>query len=30
MKRYIEIIFDDSGSMNEYVNGEQKHLIAKV
>jgi hypothetical protein len=29
MKRYIEIIFDDSGSMNEYVNGEQKHLIAK-
>lgn len=29
MKRYIEIIFDDSGSMNDFVNGEQKHVIAK-
>lgn len=29
MKRYIEIIFDDSGSMNGFVNGEQKHIIAK-
>lgn len=29
MTRYIEIIFDDSGSMNATLNGEQKHLIAK-
>jgi hypothetical protein len=29
MKRYIEIIFDDSYSMNSSINGEQKHLIAK-
>ncbi len=29
MKRYIEIIFDDSGSMNGYVNNEPKHIIAK-
>jgi hypothetical protein len=29
MKKYIEIIFDDSGSMNEYVNGEPKHITAK-
>ena len=29
MGRYIEIIFDDSGSMNEFVNDEPKHIIAK-
>lgn len=29
MKRYIEIIFDDSYSMNSSINGEEKHLIAK-
>jgi hypothetical protein len=29
MKKYIEIIFDDSGSMNETVNGEPKHITAK-
>lgn len=29
MKKYIEIIFDDSGSMNEHVNGEPKHISAK-
>jgi hypothetical protein len=29
MKRYIEIVFDDSGSMNETVNGEPKHITAK-
>lgn len=29
MKRYIEIIFDDSYSMNTLINGEEKHLIAK-
>jgi hypothetical protein len=29
MKRYIEIIFDDSYSMNSSINGEKKHLIAK-
>lgn len=29
MKRYIEIIFDDSGSMNSIINGEPKHIIAK-
>lgn len=29
MRRYIEIIFDDSYSMNSSINGEQKHLIAK-
>jgi hypothetical protein len=29
MKRYIEIIFDDSGSMVTPINGEPKHIIAK-
>lgn len=29
MKRYIEIIFDDSYSMKSLINGEEKHLIAK-
>ena len=29
IKRYIEIIFDDSGSMDSYINGEPKHIIAK-
>jgi hypothetical protein len=29
MKRYIEIIFDDSISMEGIVNGEEKHLTAK-
>ena len=29
MKKFIEIIFDDSGSMNETVNGEPKHITAK-
>ncbi len=29
MKRYIEIIFDDSGSMDSRINGEPKHIIAK-
>ena len=29
MKRYIEIIFDDSGSMDSHINGEPKHIIAK-
>lgn len=29
MKRYIEIIFDDSYSMTSSINGEEKHLIAK-
>lgn len=29
MLRYIEIIFDNSGSMNEYINNIQKHIIAK-
>jgi hypothetical protein len=29
MKRYIEIIFDDSGSMESHINGEPKHIIAK-
>ena len=29
MKRYIEIIFDNSGSMNDYINNIQKHIIAK-
>ncbi len=29
MKRYIEIIFDNSGSMNDYINSVQKHIIAK-
>ena len=29
MKRYIEIIFDDSGSMDSQINGEPKHIIAK-
>jgi hypothetical protein len=29
MKRYIEIIFDTSGSMNSTINGNPKHSIAK-
>ena len=29
MKRYIEVIFDDSGSMDSHINGEPKHIIAK-
>ena len=29
MKRYIEIIFEGSGSMNEAIKGEPKHKIAK-
>jgi hypothetical protein len=29
MTRYKEIIFDDSGSMNATLNGEEKHHIAK-
>ena len=29
MKRYIEIVFDDSGSMNERVDGKPKHITAK-
>jgi hypothetical protein len=29
MKRYIEIIFDTSGSMNSTINGKSKHSIAK-
>ena len=29
MKRYIEVIFDDSGSMVTPINGEPKHIIAK-
>jgi len=29
MNRYIEIIFDNSGSMNNYINNKQKHIIAK-
>lgn len=29
MKRYIEIIFDNSGSMNSFINNRQKHIIAK-
>lgn len=28
MKRYIEIIFDTSGSMNSLINGEKKLAIA--
>lgn len=29
MKRYIEIIFDNSGSMNKFINNKPKHIIAK-
>jgi hypothetical protein len=29
MKRYIEIIFDNSGSMNSFINNKPKHIIAK-
>ena len=29
MKRYIEIVFDDSSSMTEKINYEEKHFIAK-
>ena len=29
MKRYIEIIFDTSGSMKSSINGKSKHSIAK-
>lgn len=29
MRRYVEIIFDDSGSMNSALQGEPKHIIAK-
>lgn len=29
MSRYIEIIFDDSGSMDSFENGKPKHILAK-